>query len=348
MSVTASLLKRRLPEIVWGVWIAINSVAILMTPATTIPYHNIWISLAVFYSYRMWPVRTALIVLTAIATISGVALVIAVLPTGNLDEAAEIPMMSMIFLVMVWFAVNRQKAADELARSTERERDFVRDASHQLRTPITVAQGHAELIKSATDDPVIAADADIVLGEMERLARISNRLLLLASAQETDFTARAPIELESLVADAARRWEATAVRDWRLQLAAFGTLIADANQIETAIDALIENAVKATAEGDRIAIALRAENEVAIIEVSDRGVGIEPQNLERLFDRFWRASVPPHRRNGGTGLGLSIVRAIANGHGGSAEAAVDPKGGAIFRLRLPGFRPVMTSVVTTT
>jgi signal transduction histidine kinase len=256
-------------------------------------------------------------------------------------------MMSMIFLVMVWFAVNRQQAADELARSTERERDFVRDASHQLRTPITVARGHAELIKNATGDPVVAADADIVLGEMERLARISTRLLLLASAQETDFTARAPVMLDSLVADAARRWEATAVRDWRLQLAARGTVVADANQIETAIDALIENAVKATAEGDRIAIALRADRDAAIIEVADRGVGIDPLNLERLFDRFWRASATPHRRNGGTGLGLSIVRAIANGHGGSAEAAIDPLGGAIFRLRLPGFTPRMTSAMTT-
>src|SRR5258705_2732573 len=197
----------------------------------------------------MWSIRTALILLGFIAAESGVALVLAVAPADNLDEAAEIPMMSMLFLVMVWFPTRRQAAADELQRSSERERDFVRDASHQLRTPITVARGHAELIRDA-GDPVIATDAEIVLGEMERLSRISDRLLILASAQEMSFVGRAPVVLADLLEQAARRWEATAPRAWRVRIDTRGTVMAEANHIDTALDALIENAVKATREGD--------------------------------------------------------------------------------------------------
>jgi signal transduction histidine kinase len=316
----------------------VNTLAVIATtPAETIPYHNIWLSLAILYGYRMWSVRVALILLGLVAVVSGAALIYALMPEGHLGEAAEIPMMSMLFLIMVWFARRRQAAAEALQRSSERERDFVRDASHQLRTPITVARGHAELIRDA-GDPVVATDAAIVLGEMERLSRISDRLLILASAQEPSFVARTPVALAELLDDAARRWEVTAPRLWLVRVDTEGTVMADANHIDTALDALIENAVKATRDGDRIEIRLRAEADVAVIEVSDNGVGVDPRNLERVFDRFWRGDASAARRNGGTGLGLSMVRAIAEGHGGSAEVYLCPMGGTTFRLRLPGFR----------
>src|SRR5258705_1699495 len=282
----------------------------------------------------MWSIRTALILLGFIAAESGVALVLAVAPAHNLDEAAEIPMMSMLFLIMVWFATRRQAAADELQRSSERERDFVRDASHQLRAPIPVARGHAELILDA-GDPLIASDAEIVLGEMERLSRISDRLLILASAQETSFVARAPVALADLLDEAARRWEPTAQRLWRVEADTQGTVMADVNHIDTALDALIENAVKATDDGDRIEIRLRAEADVAVIEVSDSGIGIDPRNLERVFDRFWRGDPVSTRRNGGTGLGLSMVRAVAEGHSGSAGGCLGPTRRTTVPLRLP-------------
>jgi two-component system, OmpR family, sensor kinase len=247
----------------------------------------------------------------------------------------------------------RQAAADALSRSAARERDFVRDASHQLRTPITVARGHAELIR-ATGDAEVAADADIVIGEMERLSRISDRLLILASAQETRFVARTSVRLDRLLEAAATRWQATATRAWALRLDTQGTVIADETQVETALDALIENAVKATGDGDRIEMRLRSEADVAIVEVSDTGIGIPPANLERVFDRFWRA-VPPDGQRMGTGLGLSMVRAVAEAHGGCAEAVLRPHGGTTFRMRLPGFTreqeplpaPALASSMTT-
>jgi signal transduction histidine kinase len=337
MSATASLLKHRWPEGVWAAWVAVNTIAIVNTPATTIPYHNIWLSLAILYGFRTWRVRTALILLAVVATISGVALVYG-LDGKNLDEAAEIPMMSALFLIMVWFVAHRQAAIDDLARASARERDFVRDASHQLRTPITVARGHAELIRD-TCDAEVADDAEIVIGEMDRLSRISDRLLLLFSVQEA-LVVRVPVDLATMLETAARRWEATAPRQWRVRMDTQGTLLADETQLETALDALIENAVKATGSGDRIEIRLRAEADVAVIEISDTGIGIDPMNVERVFDRFWRAVPSGGHRNGGTGLGLSMVRAIAEVHRGSAEALLRPHGGTTFRMRLPGFTPV--------
>jgi signal transduction histidine kinase len=335
MLAIASLLRHRWLEAVWVFWIAANTIAIVNTPATTIPYHNIWLSLAIVYGFRMWRVRTALILLAVIATVSGIGLVIG-LDGRNLDEAAEIPMMSALFLIMVWFVARRQAALDDLERASARERDFVRDASHQLRTPITVARGHAELIREVGDHE-IAEDAEIVIGEMDRLSRISDRLLILFSIQEAQVLARAPVDLADLLDAAARRWEATAPRQWRVRTDTQGSLLADATQIETALDALIENAIKATGPGDRIEIRLRAEADVAVIEVSDTGIGIDPLNLDRVFDRFWRSIPAGTERNGGTGLGLSMVRAIAEAHGGSAEAILRPHGGSTFRMRLPGF-----------
>jgi signal transduction histidine kinase len=334
MSAIASRLKRRWLEAVWAVWVVVNTIVIFRAPdAAPIPYHNIWLSLALVYGIRMWSVRTALVMLVVIATISGAALV-ATVDEGS--QAAGIPTLSGLFLIMVWFMARAQRATEELHRSAARERDFVRDASHQLRTPITVARGHAELILSAPD-PEVAADAEIVIGEMDRLSRISDRLLILASAELPQLLARAPVDLSHLVEAAADRWRPTAARAWRLRVDARGTIVGDATQIETALDAIIENAIKATVEGDRIEIRLRSEADVAVIDVSDNGIGIEPENLERVFDRFWRADSPGGAHNGGTGLGLSMVRAIAQAHGGSADAVLRPLGGTTIRMRLSGF-----------
>ena len=338
MSGTASLLRRYWPELVWSVWLVINTLAVAFTPAETIPYHNIWLSLGIIYGFRVWPMRKALIMVTFIAIESGIALFYASLPEHRLDELGEIPMMSFIFLIMVWFVTRHRLATEQLARSSERERDFVRDASHQLRTPITVARGHAELLRES-HDPEVAADAEIVLGEMERLSRISDRLLVLAAAQDRQLVAMAPMSLGELLRDAARRWEPAVERAWRLRIDTEGTIVADAHELEAALDALIENAIKATGEDDHIEMRLRAESDVAVIEVSDTGVGIDPRNLGRVFDRFWRAR-HGNGTGGGTGLGRSMVRAIAEAHGGSAEAALRPHGGTTFRMRLPGFARV--------
>jgi signal transduction histidine kinase len=340
MSAIRSLLRHSWVELAWVVWIGINVVATILVPAaTTVPFHFIWLSLTVAYGVRLWRLQPTLWILLGICLVSGFALTVALVRAHQgLDETAEVPMMAALFLATVWYASRWKLAADQLARASARERDFVRDASHQLRTPITVARGHVELVRDGALSPeTIQEDMDVVLGELDRLSQISDRLLILATADQVRFGARGPVDLGRIVAAAVSRWRTTARRDWQLSIRADGSVQGNSERIETALDALVENAVKATDDGDRISVELRAEGDSAVIAVADSGPGVAAEDAERIFDRFWRASQPTSRRSAGTGLGLAIVKTIAEAHGGIAEMSSNPVGGATFRIRLPGF-----------
>jgi signal transduction histidine kinase len=113
------------------------------------------------------------------------------------------------------------------------------------------------------------------------------------------------------------------------------TLDVDEMWVRAALDALLENAVEHTGPYDLIELAARGEANAVALTVSDSGEGIDPQELERIFERFARADASRSRRAGGAGLGLSIVAAIARAHGGSCLARNGTDGGAVFELRLP-------------
>ena len=134
----------------------------------------------------------------------------------------------------------------------------------------------------------------------------------------------------------------TAKRAWTVNATMDATIFADEERIGSSLDALIENAVKFTAEGSRISIAAQAEGDIAVIEVSDSGVGIPADQLERIFDRFARADgvVAQGPEGRGTGLGLAIVKAIVEAHGGSVGVESELGQGSAFRIYLPRFEPV--------
>ncbi len=221
-------------------------------------------------------------------------------------------------------------------RLLERQREFVRDASHELRTPITVARGHAELVREASTDPQAIGDADVVIDELSRLSRLSERLLLLAAAERADPRDVRPVDVRELVEESGRRWSASADRTWIVDPEATGIISADGDRLRDAVDALVENALNATERGDAIRIAGTARDGSFVLEVSDAGVGIDPEQIPTLFERFSRVDAPRTRGRGGTGLGLSIVKAVAESHGGGVEAESSPGRGATFRVVLPG------------
>ena len=280
MSGTASLLRRYWPELLWVAFVAAN-VAVMFTLAgwETIPYHNIWVSLALLYTFRLWSLPVMSAVLGLVVLVSGIALAYAVVwhDSAGWDEMAEVPMMAAMYVVIVSFALRRQEALAKLRESSARQRDFVRDASHHLRTPITIALGHAELMRAGIENGEHAEDADIVVEELGKVSVISDRLLLLASADDDRVLARDEIDASALVHDAARRWTGAANRNWEVVDDAHGTIAGDEERLSLALDCLVENAVKVTDEGGRIAIRSTASTGQLMLEVADSGPGIPPR-----------------------------------------------------------------------
>jgi signal transduction histidine kinase len=222
--------------------------------------------------------------------------------------------------------------AEERRAMLESQERFIHDASHELRTPLTIARGHLELL--ADQGP--AGDLEVPLDELGRIDAIIERLLLLAAAGQPDFLQVESVELEPFLEDVFMRWSEVAPRAWRLGQLAPVRVLVDPDRLRTALDALLENAIKYT--DARAAIELRARrtgpSEVQI-EVEDEGSGIPDEALARIFERFARADAARTRSTGGVGLGLSIVDAIAKAHGGRCTAQ-NTGHGAMFALALPG------------
>jgi signal transduction histidine kinase len=250
------------------------------------------------------------------------------------------PVLILIVVAMVWHDRRRDGAlaialarAEERRSMLERQERFMHDASHELRTPVTIARGHLELLLGTVSD----AELEIALDELARIDAIVDRLLLLATADQPDFLQIEKVEIEPFLEDVFMRWSEVAPRTWRLGRLAPGMVTVDPDRLRAALDALVENAVKYTRKND--AIELRALGDGPgrlLIEVEDEGRGVHADALARIFDRFAWADAARTRSAGGVGLGLAIVDAIARAHGGSCTVQ-NTGHGSIFALRLPAF-----------
>jgi signal transduction histidine kinase len=255
------------------------------------------------------------------------------------EHAAMDAGIDFLFLVAVLWAVmwtTRRLREDARLRELEQqqERDLVGDASHELRTLITVVRGHAELIHDAGAGALVAEDAEVILSELDRMALISDRLLLLAAAGHPQFVHRVPVEVERVVVSTVRRWSVLADRRWRMNVTVEGVVLADEERLLAVLDALLENAVKYTVDGDSITVSAWSDRDAAMIEVADAGAGISRERIGRIFDRFERGG------KRGTGLGLAVVKAIVEAHDGTVTIDSELGEGARFRVRLPGLQPV--------
>ena len=228
----------------------------------------------------------------------------------------------------------------ELRRADQIRRDFVANVSHELRTPLTAVRGYVEaLLDAPSADPESRRFLEIIERHtlrMERLVKDLLRLARLDAGQET--LEHAAISLDTLVGGVEAELEADlAARRMRVTLDAApdATAIAgDPAKLHDALRNLIENAVHYGAEGTAVEITARRDDADLVLTIADRGPGIPPGDLGRIFERFYRVDRSRARDPGGTGLGLAIVKHLIGLHGGTVSAANRDGGGAVFTLRL--------------
>jgi len=337
-------LRLRSLELAWGAFALANLVVMGLWPGwETIPFHFIWISLTLLYGFRVWrPAATYLTLLAVVASTGALILQDTFNGEQLWGELFEVPLMSAMFLAMVWHARRRQEAlrvvehqAAQRASLLERQERFLHDASHELRTPVTIARGHLEVHRRTNGNA--APEIDVALDELKRIEQILERLLLLAKADQPDFVVLDKVELEPFLEDVFMRWSEVAPRGWRLGRLAAGTLDVDPEGLRSALDALLENAVKYTEHGDAIELRSRSDLGEVVIEVHDGGCGIPEDALSHIWDRFARADAARTRAHGGVGLGLAIVDAIAKAHDGRCTVRTN-EDGTMFALRMPRFR----------
>ncbi len=228
---------------------------------------------------------------------------------------------------------------DHIEDSVESQRRFVGDASHELKTPLTVIRGNAELLGR---DPagLDATAAAAITREADRMQRIVNDLLAVAELDAPGELKFEPVNLRALVVRVlADLGPVAAGRSLDLAGADDAWVFADPDQLELALRNLVQNAITATQDRGHIQVRLTDRDRTVSLTVSDDGPGIPAQHLPHVFDRFYRADPARSRAGGGTGLGLTIVRSVAESHGGSVQVRRADLGGAEFEIRLPAGRP---------
>lgn len=237
------------------------------------------------------------------------------IPVRGRHEAAEL-------------AMTFNRMLDRLESAVTAQRQFLADAGHELRTPITIIQGNLDTITTADDVEALSIASD----ELTRMTRLVDELLLLASSERPDFLRVQPVDLAAMTRSLVAKARGLDSRPWVLAGTARGTALLDPQRITQAVMQLAANAVAHTPAGTPVEISSASDGATVELVVADHGPGIRAADRERVFRRF--ARLDP-RRTSGTGLGLSIVAAISAAHGGRVSVTQSAGGGATFRMLIP-------------
>ncbi len=220
-----------------------------------------------------------------------------------------------------------------LRSSFTSQRNFINDASHELQTPITVIQGHLELLNNQQADQ--PKTIWLMQDELKRMSRLVKDLLLLARAERTDFLDLTMVQVDELMQTLYAKATAIAPRQWQMAQVAQVRIVGDRDRITQAVMNLAQNAVEHTQPADMIELGSRLVNQQIYIWVHNSGSTVSPADQRRIFQRFARAPASHRTRSEGAGLGLAIVQAIADAHGGTVTLESEPGKGTIFTLVLP-------------
>jgi signal transduction histidine kinase len=221
---------------------------------------------------------------------------------------------------------------DRLQSAFESQRNFINDAGHELRTPVTIIRGHLELMD---DDPQEREETvALVLDELDRMARMVDDLVVLAKSERPDFLQYEGVDVQNFTEELFAKVRGLADRNWVLAEIAQGQAQIDRYRITQTVVNLAHNAVQHTQIGDKISIGSSLQSDKLHLWVQDTGEGIALTDQVQIFERFARAA-KSRRRSEGSGLGLSIVKAIVEAHGGQITLNSQPRFGSTFTLILP-------------
>ena len=221
---------------------------------------------------------------------------------------------------------------DRLEAVFQSQREFVQNANHELRDPLTIVRGHLQLLGDDPDER--AHTIELMLDEVDRMGTIVDDLKLLAEADQPGFLRLEWIDLELFTEELVTKAGALAPRRWEGSHADPGSFFADRHRLTQAAMNLAHNAVHHTAERDTIAIETALRRNEVRISVRDTGTGISVSDQTAIFDRFKRGK-GAHLRYGGSGLGLAIAKAIAEAHGGRVELESRLGEGSEFTIVVP-------------
>jgi two-component system OmpR family sensor kinase len=294
------------------------------------------IVLAAVAAFALWRVRAGLRPLEEMGETAGA------IAAGDLtrrvepaDDRTEVGRLGLALNAML---TQIESAFEERRASEERLRRFVADASHELRTPLTSIRGYAELFhRGAADRPEDLAKAmERIEEEAARMGLLVDDLLLLARIDESRPLEREPLDLTAVVAEAVDDARVVAP-ERRVDLATRlpVTIVGDRVRLRQVADNLLDNVRAHTPEGTRTRVGVAVEAGEAVLTVEDDGPGLDAEDPDKVFERFFRTDASRSRSSGGSGLGLSIVAAVVAAHGGRVQADRSPLGGARFRVRLP-------------
>lgn len=248
------------------------------------------------------------------------------------------------------------KTGDELERLTialnhmitrlddafQYSRRFVADASHELRTPLTVLRGELEAVLRETDQQLTPEQRETIadlLEEVERLSSIVEGLFALSRLDAGEGQREAiPFDLGELTTSTADQMALLATdKGIELKCRTNGAVRVDGDRsrLKQVVVNLLDNAIKYTANGGAISLSVGAGDGSAVLEVKDNGIGIPPEAIPHVFERFFRVDKARSRVQGGAGLGLSIVRSIVAAHNGRVSVVSAPEHGSCFRVELP-------------
>jgi two-component system, OmpR family, sensor kinase len=254
---------------------------------------------------------------------------------GPADDRTEVGRLGLALNSML---ARIEEAFEHRQRSEDRLRRFLADASHELRTPATSIRGYAELFRrGAAEHPEDLAKAmRQIEREGARVGQLVDEMLLLARLDEGLPLERAHVDL-ALVAAEAVEAACDLSPDRRIQLVAHGPVlvVGDVVRLRQVADNLLSNACRYAPADTPVTVGVRREGPAAFLEVIDEGPGVESEDAERIFERFYRVDASRSREKGGAGLGLSIAAAIAEAHGGRVSYERRSPRGSVFRVLLP-------------